>query len=114
VIPFLPGTPQIVVFKNRAVRFGIIFAFTFPLHVPDSQDSSPTLANWLAACFYLDAERRVQILLECVALVLIMTAFIRTWASAYLHVEVVHAAAVKTQSLVAGGTLIVVWAIRFN
>jgi hypothetical protein len=103
-----------VEFQESRGAVGIIFAFTFALHVPDSHDSSPTPANWLAACFYLGAERRVQILRECGALVLIMTAFIRTWASAYLHVEVVHAAAVKTQSLVAGGTPIVVWAIRFN
>jgi hypothetical protein len=58
--------------------------------VLDRQDFSSPLANWPAPCFHLDAERRVQILLECGALALLVTVFIRSGASAYLHVEVVH------------------------
>jgi protein-S-isoprenylcysteine O-methyltransferase Ste14 len=90
-------------FKNRAMLFGMVFAFTFPLYALDSQNSSSWLANLLAPNFHMNADRLAQLLLGCGAFVLIIAAFIRTWASAYLHAEVVYASEVKTQSLVADG-----------
>jgi protein-S-isoprenylcysteine O-methyltransferase Ste14 len=90
-------------FKNRAMLFGMVFAFTFPLYALDSQNSSSWLANLLAPKFHTNADRLAQLLLGCGAFVLIIAAFIRTWASTYLHAEVVYASEVKTQSLVADG-----------
>lgn len=90
-------------FKNRAILFGMVFAFTFPLYALDSQNSASALANLLAPKFHMNADRLGQLLLGCGALVLVIAAFLRTWASAYLHADVVYAAEVKTQSLVADG-----------
>jgi protein-S-isoprenylcysteine O-methyltransferase Ste14 len=90
-------------FKNRAMLFGMVFAFTFPLYALDSQNSSATLANWFAPRFHMNPDRLAQLLIGCGALVLVVAAFIRTWASAYLHAEVVYASEVKTQTLVADG-----------
>jgi protein-S-isoprenylcysteine O-methyltransferase Ste14 len=90
-------------FKNRALVFGMIFGITFPLYVLDSQNSTAVLANWLGARFQMNADHIAQALFACAALLLIVAALIRTWASAYLHADVVYAAEVKTQSLVADG-----------
>jgi hypothetical protein len=90
-------------FKNRAMLFGMVFAFTFPLYALDSQNSSSALANLLAPKLHMNPDRLAQLLLGCGAFVLIVAAFLRTWASSYLHSEVVYAAEVKTKSLVADG-----------
>jgi protein-S-isoprenylcysteine O-methyltransferase Ste14 len=90
-------------FKNRAMLFGMVFAFTFPLYALDSQNSASALADLLAPKLHMNADRLAQLLLGCGAFVLIIAASIRTWASAYLHAEVVYAAEVKTKSLVADG-----------
>jgi hypothetical protein len=34
-------------FANRALVFGLIFAFAFPLYSLDHQNSTAALANWL-------------------------------------------------------------------
>jgi len=90
-------------FTNRALVFGLIFAFTFPLYVVDHENCTAVLANWMGARFQMDADRLAQVLFAGAACLLIVAALIRTWASAYLQAEVVYAAEVKTQSLVADG-----------
>jgi protein-S-isoprenylcysteine O-methyltransferase Ste14 len=90
-------------FTNRALVFGLIFGFTFPLYVLDHENSTAALANWLAARLQMDADLLAHILFACAALLLVVAALLRTWASAYLQAEVVYAAEVKTQSLVADG-----------
>jgi len=90
-------------FTNRALVFGLIFGFTFPLYVLDHENSTAALANWLATRFQMDADLLAHILFACAAFLLVVAALIRTWASAYLQAEVVYAAEVKTQSLVADG-----------
>lgn len=90
-------------FKNRATVFGLIFGLTFPLYVVDPVNSTAALANWLGGRFQMDADRIAQVLFCCAALLLVVAALIRTWASAYLRAEVVYAPEVKTQSLVADG-----------
>ena len=79
-------------FTNRALLFGLIFAFTFPLYVLDHENSTAALANWVEARFRMDANLLVHVLFAVAAFLLVVAALIRTWASAYLQAEVVYAA----------------------
>jgi protein-S-isoprenylcysteine O-methyltransferase Ste14 len=90
-------------FTNRALVFGLIFGFTFPLYAVDHENSTAVLANWLGARFQMDADRLAHFLFAGAALLLVVAALSRTWASAYLQAEIVYAADVKSQSLVADG-----------
>jgi protein-S-isoprenylcysteine O-methyltransferase Ste14 len=90
-------------FTNRALVFGLIFACTFPLYALDHENFTSALAVWLGERFHTDADRLVRVMLGCAALLLVVAALIRTWASAYLQADVVYAPEVKTQSLVADG-----------
>jgi protein-S-isoprenylcysteine O-methyltransferase Ste14 len=82
-------------FKNRALVFGLIFGLGFAAYViarpnpvaalPGSNDAFARLMFALATCL------------------LVIAAFFRTWASAYLQAQIVYAAQVKTESLVADG-----------
>jgi protein-S-isoprenylcysteine O-methyltransferase Ste14 len=90
-------------FTNRALLFGLIFAFSFPLYFLDHQNSTAALANWLGSRLQRDPDLVARLLFAFAAVVLILAALIRTWASAYLHAGVVYAAELKTESLVADG-----------
>jgi protein-S-isoprenylcysteine O-methyltransferase Ste14 len=90
-------------FRNRALLFGLIFAFTFPLYSFDHQNVTATLANWLGARLRIDADLLAHLLFALAAFLLVVASLIRTWASAYLHAEVVYASEVKTEFLVADG-----------
>ena len=90
-------------FTNRALVFGMIFGFTFPLYFFDHQNSTAALANWLGARLQLDADLVGRLLFAFAAFLLIAAALIRTWASSYLCAGVVYASEVKTESLVADG-----------
>src|SRR5262249_56615308 len=67
------------------------------------KNSTATLASGLGAKLRVDAELLLRFFLGLAAVLMITAAFIRTWASAYLHAEVVYAAEVKSASLVADG-----------
>jgi protein-S-isoprenylcysteine O-methyltransferase Ste14 len=90
-------------FSNRAVIFGSIFGISFSLYALDPQNATAVLAQWLGVRVGSDAELLARLLFAFAALLLIVAAFIRTWASAYLHAGVVYAAELKTASLVADG-----------
>lgn len=90
-------------FTNRALVFGLIFAFTFPLYSFDHQNSSAAFADWLSPMLRMDADLVARLLFGLAALLLTMAALIRTWASSYLQAGIVYAAEVKTESLVADG-----------
>jgi protein-S-isoprenylcysteine O-methyltransferase Ste14 len=90
-------------FQNRALLFGLIFAVSFPLYSFDQQNSTAALAAWLAPKLELDGDLLARLLFGLAAVLLIVAALVRTWASSYLHAEVVYAAQVKTASLVADG-----------
>src|SRR3989442_1970327 len=90
-------------FTNRALVFGLIFAFTFPLYSLDHQNSTAALANWLAAGLRVDVNLVAHLLFAFAALLVVVAALIRTWASSYLQADVVYAADVKTESLIADG-----------
>jgi protein-S-isoprenylcysteine O-methyltransferase Ste14 len=90
-------------FKNRAMVFGLIFGFTFPLYFLDPQNVAAAIANRLEVGLRVNADLIARALFACAALVLVVAALIRTWASSYLQANVVYAAEVKTESLVADG-----------
>lgn len=90
-------------FRNRALLFGLIFAVAFPLSSLDPQNSTAALANWLGPRLGMDADLIAHFLFIFAALLLLAAVLIRTWASSYLRAEVVYAAEVKTESLVADG-----------
>jgi protein-S-isoprenylcysteine O-methyltransferase Ste14 len=90
-------------FRNRALIFGLIFAFTFPLYALDHQNATAVVAEWLGIRVGLGADLLARLLFDCAAFLLIVAAFIRTWASAYLRAGVVYAAALTIDPLVADG-----------
>ncbi len=90
-------------FKNRAMVFGLIFALAFSAYSVDPENSAAALANWLGAALRLDATLIARLLFACAAVLLVFAALIRTWASSYLRANVVYAAEVKTDTLVADG-----------
>jgi len=90
-------------FKYRALIFGLIFALAFQLYVLDRQNAAAALATWLGPKLSMDPDLLVRLLFALAAGLLVVAAFIRTWASSYLHAGVVYAAEVKTASLVADG-----------
>jgi protein-S-isoprenylcysteine O-methyltransferase Ste14 len=90
-------------FTHRTLLFGLIFGCAFPLYALDHQNSAAALANWLGPRLRIDSEPVARIFFAAATLLLIVAALIRTWASSYLHAEVVYAADVKTASLVADG-----------
>ena len=90
-------------FSNRALLFGLIFAFSFPLYFLDHQNSTVGLANWLGSRLQRNADLIARLLFAFAAILLIVAALIRTWSSAYLRSGVVYASEVKTESLVADG-----------
>jgi protein-S-isoprenylcysteine O-methyltransferase Ste14 len=90
-------------FANRALIFGLIFAFSFPLYVLDRENSVATLAAWIGSELQRNADNVARLLFALAAVLMMVAALIRTWASAYLHAGVVYAAKVKTEALVADG-----------
>lgn len=90
-------------FQNRALVFGLIFACSFALYSWDHQNSVAALANWVSARLAIHADLLARVLFALATLLLMIAAFIRTWASSYLQAAIVYARDVKTESLVADG-----------
>lgn len=72
-------------FKNRALIFGLIFAFSFSAYFLGPQNSAAALANWLGAARGIDSNLIARSLFALAACLLVIAALIRTWASSYLH-----------------------------
>src|ERR1700730_13815428 len=72
-------------FRNRALLFGLIFAFSFPLYSLDHQNATAAVANWLGPRLRMNADLVAHALFAVAALLLVGAALIRTWASAYLR-----------------------------
>jgi protein-S-isoprenylcysteine O-methyltransferase Ste14 len=90
-------------FTNRATVFGLIFGVAFPLYSLDHQNSAVALANWLGPRLQINPNLMARLLLYFAALLLVIAAFVRTWASSYLQASVVYAADLKSETLVADG-----------
>ena len=90
-------------FKNRALIFGLIIGLAFLFYFLDPQNATAALANLLAPRLGINPDLLARIFFALAAVVLMVAAFLRTWASAYLHSDVVYAADIQTRSLVADG-----------
>jgi len=90
-------------FTNRALLIGLIFALSFPPYFLDHRNSTATLASWLGSTLQRDPDLVARLLFAFAAILVIVAAVVRTWASSYLCAGVVYAAEVKTESLVADG-----------
>jgi len=90
-------------FENRAWLFGLVFAVAFPLYFLDQQNATQAVAGWLAFRLKADAELVARVLLVAGAILVAIAAWLRTWASAYLHADVVYAKDIKTAAMVADG-----------
>jgi protein-S-isoprenylcysteine O-methyltransferase Ste14 len=90
-------------FKHRAAIFGIILGVSFSLYSLDPVNSASVAATWLALPLKMPSDTLTRLLLAIAAALMILSAGVRTWASAYLNAEVVYASEVKSARLVADG-----------
>lgn len=90
-------------FRNRALLFGLIFGLAFPLYALDRHNAAVTIASWIGPALRMDTHLVSRSLFFVGAALLAAAAFFRTWAASYLRKEVVYAAGVRTESLVADG-----------
>jgi protein-S-isoprenylcysteine O-methyltransferase Ste14 len=90
-------------FKNRALLFGLVFGVGFTLYAIDPQNATAAVSNWAAGVLGRDPDTLARLLFAFAACLLAAAATIRTWASACLQAQVVYAADVKTEALVADG-----------
>jgi protein-S-isoprenylcysteine O-methyltransferase Ste14 len=90
-------------FKHRALIFGVIFGLAGLLYNIDPRNATDAAAHWLADRLHWDPDRLTRALFFGAALWVTASAFVRTWASAYLRASIVYAADVKSESLVADG-----------
>jgi len=90
-------------FKNRAMLIGMIFGVSFFLFSIDHENVTTAVAARLAPMLSMNADKIARILFALAAVLVILGALIRTWASAYLKSEVVYAKEIKTAALVADG-----------
>jgi hypothetical protein len=58
--------------RNRALIFGLIFAFTFALYAVDHQNASAVLAEWLSIRIGSGADLLVRLLFAFAALLLVV------------------------------------------
>ena len=80
-------------FKNRALVFGLIFGLGFAAYAIDPGNS--------VAAVSVHSDGIARLLFAMAAGLLAAAAFLRTWASSYLQAQIVYAAEIKTESLVA-------------
>jgi len=90
-------------FKHRATIFGVLFGLTFPMYVIDPVNSAEALSASLSGVLHLPPDTLLRVVFALAALVMILAALLRTWASSYLQASVVYAATIKSESLVAEG-----------
>jgi protein-S-isoprenylcysteine O-methyltransferase Ste14 len=90
-------------FKHRAAIFGLILGVSFSLYSFDPVNAASVAATWLALPLKMPSDTITRILLGIAAVLMLLSAAVRTWASAYLNAEVVYASEIKSAQLVADG-----------
>jgi protein-S-isoprenylcysteine O-methyltransferase Ste14 len=95
-------------FENRALLFGMVFTLGFMLYFLDQQNFAAALAEWLWHRLHftnlnISGDGIVRMLLALGAVLLVAATLLRTWASFFLHANVVYAPEVQTAVLVADG-----------
>ena len=90
-------------FANRWWLFGVIFGVSFFLFAIDHQPIGVRLANVLISRFHWPELTTEHLVFGIGAAVLVLSAAVRTWGSAYLGREVVHDHAIHSDKLQADG-----------
>ena len=90
-------------FRNLWALFGAIFGGSFFLYLFDQVPSGVRLANWIAAAVQGSQPLLVRRVFGVSAGIIVASALLRTWGSAYLGREVVHDHAVHSEALRADG-----------
>jgi protein-S-isoprenylcysteine O-methyltransferase Ste14 len=90
-------------FENRALVFGLLFAVGFSASAIDHRNVTVAVADALAPLLGARQETVVRALLAVAVFAAVAAALVRTWASAWLHRDIVYASGVRAASLVADG-----------
>ena len=92
-------------FRYRFWIFGALFWLAFAAYFVDGVPSGVRLARWIASLGSDGGDWQVAYRLLAVgsALCVVATAWLRTWATAYLRSEVVHDQVLHSEGLVADG-----------
>lgn len=92
-----------IIFRLRGLWFGLIFWGGFALYAVDGRNVIGSASHFAANRWGWNAEAVSYTLLAIMALLGVLAAAIRTWASAYLSASVVHDARLHSERLVADG-----------
>jgi len=93
-------------FEYRFFIIGALFSMGFGLYHFDQVNSAVAVLNRLAPSLDLDSPRGlfwIRMSFGCGALLVFLSAALRTWATAYLRTEVVHDSGLHSDALVADG-----------
>lgn len=90
-------------FRNRFWLIGAIFGLAFWCYAFDHVNVVQAVADGIAGKDSPSADHLVRIFLALGALLALLAAAIRTWATAYLRSEIVHDKNVHSEALVADG-----------
>jgi protein-S-isoprenylcysteine O-methyltransferase Ste14 len=93
-------------FEYRFFIIGALFFVGFQLYAFDHVNSAVAVLHRVAPSLDLDSARGlfwIRVSFGCGALLVFLSAALRTWATAYLRTEVVHDASLHSEGLVADG-----------
>lgn len=91
-------------FRNRWWVFSFIFAVAFTAYVVDPINAGAGITNWVAKQLgYKASDNDYRIIFAVGALLVAAAAMIRTWATSYLHAEVMRDGRIHTEKVVADG-----------
>src|SRR3954453_7423410 len=90
-------------FRYRFMVIGLIFWVGFAAYTFDRVNAGSALAGWLAVHTGLHSVVSLRIIFAICAVITVFAALLRTWATSYLHINVVHDSALHSERVVAGG-----------
>jgi protein-S-isoprenylcysteine O-methyltransferase Ste14 len=93
-------------FERRFWIFGAIFWLGFTLYSADHTNSAIALIHFYDSSIDPGGRRGIflaRMVFSFAAMLIFLAAFLRTWATSYLHVEVVHDPRQHTEALLADG-----------
>jgi protein-S-isoprenylcysteine O-methyltransferase Ste14 len=92
-----------VAFRYRFWIIGVIFWLAFACYSLDRVNSGAAIGKWLSHLTALTDDTAIRLVFVIAAALVVAAAAIRTWATAYLHSNVVHDASLHADRLVADG-----------
>jgi protein-S-isoprenylcysteine O-methyltransferase Ste14 len=90
-------------FRNRFWIIGAIIWGGFWFYAIDHINAAAALGGWLATRLHWNEDFTIRLLFALGALLTILAALLRTWATSFLRTEVVHDASLHSEKLVADG-----------